>query len=192
MTTRPPTPIRRNAGFTLTELMVAVAVLIVVIIATAKIFQTASLVTGLGEATSDIIQEAAAIDRQLRADFDRLSGDGFIVIRCVEVPNDLYGPGQPLVNPALPSAAVIRADQLFFFIDGAQPMTTLTQAGAGPAIGGTNLWGLGTHSRVYYGHAVQLDNGGPAEQVNNLPLGVAADTIDPLYDTTNPIVPPTT
>ena len=108
------TPQTSSRAFTLTELMVAVAVLVVVILATAKIFGTASKVTGLGQATRDVMQEAAAIERQIRADFARLSPEGFFVIHCVAVPNDVhYSPTFPqLLNPSLPRDAIIRADQL--------------------------------------------------------------------------------
>ena len=50
--------VRRRTGFTLTELLVAVTILIVVIVATAKIFGTVGRVAGLGEAGSAVLQEA--------------------------------------------------------------------------------------------------------------------------------------
>ena len=84
----PARPRAGRRGFTLTELMIAVAILIVVIVATAKLFGTVSKVTGLGQASSDILQEAAAIERQIRNDFARLAPEGFFAIRSVAVPND--------------------------------------------------------------------------------------------------------
>lgn len=144
-------------SFTLTELMVAVAVLIVVIIATSKIFGTASKITGLGQATASLTQEAAAIEKQIRADFERLSQEGFFAIHCVAVRNDVKGLGQPLLNPNLPSTAIVRADQLVFFTNGVSTMQTfrLTQNG--------NKKAQAAFSRVYWGPAFQLgDQGRPA------------------------------
>ena len=62
---------------------------IVVIVATSKMFGTASRVTGVGQAGAAVLQEAAAVERQFRSDFERLSREGFFVIRCVAVPNDV-------------------------------------------------------------------------------------------------------
>jgi hypothetical protein len=143
--------------------MVAVAVLIVIIVATSKIFGIASRVAGLGEATADVMQETATIERQFREDFKRLSDDGFFLIRCVRVRNDInLNNGGPLLDPALPLDAYLRADQLFFFVDGAQHMATLGTRGS-------NMRGLGIASRVYWGHGIQLSlkqaSGDPADVV---------------------------
>lgn len=144
----------RTRAFTLTELMVAVAVLVVVILAAAKIFGTVSKVTGLGQATRDVMQEAAAIERQIRADFARLSPEGFFAIHCVAVPNDVhYSPTFPLLlNPNLPREAIIRADQIVFFTTGVEG----TQVFADFA--GSNHKQQSTSARIYYGHAFQLPN----------------------------------
>ena len=72
----------RKRGFTLTELLVAITVLIVVLFATSRIFSSASKVAGAGEATSNVLQTAAAIESQIRADFAHLSRDGFFVVQC--------------------------------------------------------------------------------------------------------------
>ena len=71
---------KARRAFTLTELMVAVLILIVVIVACSKIFGTVSGVTGLSQAGADVLQEAAAIERQIRSDFARLSREGFFAI----------------------------------------------------------------------------------------------------------------
>ncbi len=144
------TPQASPRAFTLTELMVAVAVLVVVILAAAKIFGTASKVTGLGQATRDVMQETAAIERQIRSDFARLSHEGFFAIRCVAVPNDVNGP--LLLNPNRPDNAEIRADQLVFFTTGVEG----TQVFADSA--GSNHKQQSTAARIYYGHAFQLPN----------------------------------
>jgi hypothetical protein len=168
-------------AFTLAELMVAVAVLIVIIVATAKIFGIAGRVAGLGEATSDVMQEAATIERQLREDFKRLSDDGFIVVRCVRVRNDINlnhpnYPG-PLLNPARRPGDFLRCDQLFFFVDGAQHMATLGTRGS-------NIRGLGVASRVYWGHGIQL----ALKQASGDPTNVML-AHDYTLDFENPLLP---
>jgi hypothetical protein len=146
---------RPTRAFTLTELMVAVVVLIVVIVGTSRIFGTASKVTGVGQAGAAVLQEAAAIERQIRADFERLSREGFFVIRCVAVPNDVNLPaGGGLLDPAQPADAYLRADQLLFFAHGAQTVQTLGGAA------GAERKGQGAVGRVYYGPAFQLPEAG--------------------------------
>lgn len=148
-------------AFTLAELMVAVAVLLVVIVATAKIFGTATQVTGVGEAASDVIQEAAAIERQYRADFKRLSREGFFAIRCVAVRNDHNLPGGALLDANQPPDSWIRADQLVFFTQGLQSVETYRQGSN--VLGGAAHKGQSTAARVYYGHAVQFPEAPPIE-----------------------------
>ena len=169
----------RFRAFTLTELMVAVLVLIVVIAATSKIFGTASKVTGIGQATSDVLQEASALERRIRKDFENLSREGYFAVRCVAVPNDLYAPG-PLINPQLPSTAYIRSDQLMFFTHGVESIQTYRD--------GSFHDGHGIASRVYYGHAYQLPEGGAV----NTAFAASDDYVqshDPLIDAGNPLVP---
>lgn len=170
-------PADRRA-FTLTELMLAVAVLIVVVLGTSKIFGTASRITSLGEAVSDVVHEAGTIERQLREDVRRISDDAFLLIRCVAVRNDVnLAAGGPLLDPARPPSAFLRADQLFFFVDGAQQMMTLGTIG-------TNIRGLGVTSRVYYGHGIQL----PFKPAAGDP-GVFMNTWDFAVDMSDPLVP---
>ena len=144
---------RRGArAFTLTELMIAVAVLVGVLLAVGKIFSTTSQVTSIGQATADILQEAAAIERQMRDDLANLSYEDIFVIRCVAVPNYVNDPIQRrvLLNPALPPDAILRCDQLLFFRKGVSSVQTFQ-------IGSLSSHkGQGTSTRVYYGHGFQL------------------------------------
>ncbi len=162
-------PARRPRAFTITELLVAVAVLIAVIVATGTIFTTASRVTGVGQAGAAVLQEAAVIEARMREDIRNLSRDGFFAIRQVAVPNNVHGPGQPLLNPALPEDAWIRADQLVFLTDQHATQQTFRSGQ------GSNVKGQGTASRVYYGHAFQLPNAAPYEPASGGQSGVAAD-----------------
>ncbi len=141
-------------GFTLIELLVAILVLIVVILATSRIFGTASEVTGLGRATAAVMQEAATLERRMREDIAKLSHEGFFAIRQVAVQNDVnVDDGGALLNPFLPDDAIIRADQLVFF-------TTNVQSGQILGLGNNDLIrGQAPVSRVYYGHGGQLREG---------------------------------
>jgi prepilin-type N-terminal cleavage/methylation domain-containing protein len=155
-------------AFTLTELMVAVIVLLVVIVATSKIFGTASQVTRMGQATAALLQEAAAIEQQIRQDISRLTNEGFFVIHCVAVRNDVRGSSYPLLDPNRPNDAIIRADQLLFFANGVQGIQTFrhsTPGGTFPV--GSNHKGQGTVSRVLYSHAFQTTNSLPVTFLNN-------------------------
>ena len=68
-------------GFTLTELLVAVVVLLVVILAVGRIFSTTSVVVRTGEASSRVLQEITAIEQLVRKDFSRISSDGFLLVQ---------------------------------------------------------------------------------------------------------------
>jgi len=172
----------RARAFTLTELMIAVAVFIAVLLAVGKIFSTTSKVTGYGAATADILQEAAAIERQIRSDFERLSYDGFFAIRCVAIPNDIHWSiARPrLLNPSLHPEAVIRCDQLVFFVNGTQSVQTFR---VGPY--GSAHKGQGTASRIYYGHAFQLGDSGKPVDTDNLPDILAHDPYSRVYPWTD-------
>lgn len=168
-------------GFTLTEMLVAIAVLVIVIIGTSKIFGTASQVTGLGQANQDVLAEAAAIERQIREDIARLSKEGFFAIHNVAVRNDVRGPAQPLLNPNLAPDAIIRADQLVFFATGVEGTQTYRQSQ------GSNHKSQGTISRVYYGHGFQLPRGLPVQIPN--PAVNLVNAHDPDLQAAGPITP---
>ncbi|MFO0963343.1 MAG: hypothetical protein U0625_10635 [Phycisphaerales bacterium] len=147
----------QRRAFTVVELMVAVVVLLAVIVATSKIFNTASKVSSLGEATADVLGQATVIQEQLGRDIDRITGDGFIAIQCVAVRNDVNqvvaGPAAPLLNPQLPANAVIRCDQITFFTAGDEVSARWAGSGDMVSTGGGQQ---ARAARVSYGHGVQL------------------------------------
>jgi type II secretory pathway pseudopilin PulG len=169
-------PNRRNhpKAFTLTELLLAVLVLLVVIAATARIFGTAQRVSSVGEANASILQDAGAIERRLRDDLKRMSDQGYMAIRNFAVRNDINdnaGTTQlELLNPDLAADAILRLDQLVFFAEGAQDTVDF--------VGTVNLNGgsvpSSTLSRITYGHAVQVPD--RVEQALSAPA-----TFDPDY-----------
>jgi prepilin-type N-terminal cleavage/methylation domain-containing protein len=145
-----------HRGFTLVELLIAVVVLLAVILALSRIFSTVSEVSGIGQASAAIMQEAAVIEKQLRRDIENLSTDGFFAIRQVAVRNDVHGENQ-LLDPTRPPQAVIRADQLVLFTD------SVATFQIGRFNERANLWAQSNAARVYWGHAVQLPGGSPFE-----------------------------
>ncbi|MFK7959435.1 MAG: type II secretion system protein J [Phycisphaerales bacterium] len=144
------TDVRTARGFTLTELIVSVVVLIGVLLAASRIFGTTQEVAGVGEANSEVIDELSLIESKMRDDLALLARDGVFLIRNIEVPNNIRGAGLPLVNQNLPVDAVVRADQLVFFRGGVQGAKTL-RVGAGEKVRPA-----GNVHRVYYGHGFQL------------------------------------
>jgi competence protein ComGC len=144
-------------AFTVVELLVAVVVLLAVIIATSKIFNTASKVSSTGEANADVLQQGTIIEEQLRRDLERISRDGYMAIHCTVVANNvnqlISGATAPLLNPQLAADAILRCDQIVFFTAGTE--TSARWAGPGDLVNS----GGGQQSRatrVYYGHGVQF------------------------------------
>ena len=169
-------------GFTLTELLVAIVVLLVIILAVGRIFGTASTVVKNGEANADILQEAAAVEQLIRNDLARISDEGFMIIQCIGVRNDVNTVvnGGPLLDATKPAGHIFRADQLAFVADDlaisrqTQTMGAFVENANGFYTGETSPTPQSTASIVYYGHGVQF----PFLPKN---LGVTAD-VDPSYN----------
>ncbi len=106
-------------AFTLIELLVSLSVLLVVIIATARIFGTTSKVAAIGEASADLQATATAVEKMIRGDIERIARDGMLAIQCVAVRNDVNriptNPQAPLLNPTIALTDFVRCDQLVFF-----------------------------------------------------------------------------
>ena len=142
-------------AFTLIELLVAILVLLAVLLASGSIFNATSKVAGVGEAVSDVGADLQAFERSVRDDLSSISRDGFLMIRCVAVRNDVRVDGSgfgALLDPGLPSDHVFRCDQLLFFREGVAGSKNY-------AIGaGANNQGRSSAQRIYYGHSYQLAN----------------------------------
>lgn len=148
-----PTPRRtprRSRSFTLTELLIATVILLIIVIATSRIFGTASKVAGIGEATANVLQEAAAIEQQIRQDFARLDYGGFFAIQSHAVSNDVNTSGV-LLDPNRPLSATFRSDQLIFFVSGIQNTRNFSISPFSDS-----RQQQSTSARIYYGHAYQL------------------------------------
>jgi prepilin-type N-terminal cleavage/methylation domain-containing protein len=114
----------QRRAFTLVELLVALTVLLVVIIATARIFGTTSKVAAIGEASADLQATATAVEKIIRGDIERIARDGVLAIQCVAVRNDVnrvsrtgspINVNAPLLDPTRAADEFIRCDQLVFF-----------------------------------------------------------------------------
>ena len=100
-------------AFTLVEMLVAVILLVAIIFASGKIFSSARQVASLGEASADVLQQAAVLREQLQRDLERISRDGYFAIQCVAVRNDInraWSPSAPLLNPLLGADAIVRCE----------------------------------------------------------------------------------
>lgn len=142
-----------RTAFTLTELLIAVGVLVVVVVAAARIFGAASKVSSVAEANADLLQTAAAIEAQIRADFANIPPNSFLVLQQVEV--NQRGVLQTL-DPALGNAE-IRADQVAFFSVGARPTQQFVGYDQLQAVGATvaSAWPQESAvARIYYGHGL--------------------------------------
>jgi len=176
-------------AFTVVELLVAVVVLLAVIIATSKIFNTASKVSSTGEANADVLQQGTIIEEQLRRDLERISRDGYMAIQCTVVANNvnqvISGSGAPLLNPQLDPDAILRCDQIVFFTAGTE--TSARWAGPGDlASSGGGQQSRAT--RVYYGHGVQFP-ALPNDPTSNPPGSNPNSAVKPIITGVTPTPP---
>lgn len=172
-------------AFTIVELLTAIGLLAVVILAASKILGTTTQVSGLGEANSNVTQEAEAVEKQLRQDLARLDLDGYLVVRCVGVRNDVnrvrYGNQAPLLNPVLPADAVLRCDQVVFFMKGAEDTQQFIGGNADSAQAG-KVAPRASSARAMYGHGVQFPELTPVSEIS-------PNRLDPIGFDDGPLVP---
>jgi type II secretory pathway pseudopilin PulG len=141
-------------GFTLMELMVSIVVLLAIMIAVSRIFSVTSSLAAIGTATSSTLQQAIAIEQQLRADISKSSPEGFFAIRSVAVANNVRG-DYDLLDSSQKASAIVRCDQLIFFTVGI--ISPMVFSGRTPGYGGNSkIGGQGSSAMVYYGHGLQF------------------------------------
>jgi prepilin-type N-terminal cleavage/methylation domain-containing protein len=136
-------------GFTLTELIVAIAAVSIITLGIAKVFQTAGNTIGAGRAVAELDSTAHAIEQAMKEDLANVADDVFMVIRHR--------------NIATPSGQR-RADDIAFFARGDFP--TAQYASSGVAINE-----YARMARIYWGHGLSIgpitsddldDTSGPA------------------------------
>lgn len=143
-----PLAARRRGGFTLAELLVAVGAVAIISVGLAAVFQTVGRTVTTGKRLSNLTQQAAVLETQMREDFERLTRDGFLVIRhqfalrengTVAIPNTQVRrfAGDPDPRPR-------RIDELLFFARGEY------RSAREELVPGRSA--EATEARIYYGH----------------------------------------
>ncbi|HUW83009.1 MAG TPA: prepilin-type N-terminal cleavage/methylation domain-containing protein [Phycisphaerae bacterium] len=137
-------PTRREApgarrAFTLAELLVAVAVMTLLMLAVANIFGLVQRSSSLTSANVDVLDKLRTVSSVIRSDIEFMDKTAYLIIRTEDVLS---------VRDVLDQAAAARtarADRLIFHSNDAQgqrSLTDLTESGSGDA------------SVVYYGHGL--------------------------------------
>ncbi|MBX3386134.1 MAG: prepilin-type N-terminal cleavage/methylation domain-containing protein [Phycisphaeraceae bacterium] len=162
--------LRLRRGFSLVEMLVAIAALSLIAIGLAQIFSATATTLRVGRRVSHLNEYAAMIERQLRRDVAAISADGFLLIR-----HRLADDGSPIPSSALNdrNARERRVDELVFFQEGQfssirDPVNPVRQA-SGPA------------ARIYIGHGLRWDPSsadfGRAPRVDRPRGAVATDMV---------------
>jgi prepilin-type N-terminal cleavage/methylation domain-containing protein len=150
----------RRRGFTLTEILVAIGVLLAIVLVTGRIFKVITDVASVSTSTTAIMQDAASIERQIRHDVSMLSREGFLTIHGVAVRNDInldaVGGGSlvepPLLDPTKSADSWLRCDQLVFFKEAPESSQSKNEASTySPFPSAQSLT-----SMITYGHGIQL------------------------------------
>lgn len=127
-------PVRPSAGFTLIEMIVAVALLVLIIVGVARVFQDASRAVSLSQNTLEMLSNVRAAQTQIESDLSRIDRNGFLVIRSTQDPKD-------------PSR---RFDQISFIALGHFPNRTGTMDQNNPLADSTTA----NAAFVHYGHGI--------------------------------------
>lgn len=140
-----------RGGFTLVEMLIAVAAVGLISVGLAKLFQKTGDTVKIGRRISNLNEQAAMIERTMREDFARMSPKGFLVMKHRLAP--VVGDNTQAADIALTkddlSARARRIDEVVFFAEGSfssnrEPLwPTRTVAG--------------TAARVYYGHGLKQE-----------------------------------
>lgn len=117
-------------GFTLLEMIVAVAAVALVAVGLASIFDAVGKTVSGGKRVSLLNQYAGLIENQMRRDFSEISRDGFLVVRQQFVDTRPGPAGDGLFQQEGPNADIVplhaedtsprprRADEIIFFVRG--------------------------------------------------------------------------
>ncbi|MEX2216403.1 MAG: prepilin-type N-terminal cleavage/methylation domain-containing protein [Phycisphaeraceae bacterium] len=153
------TPRRTIPGFTIIELIVAVAVSSIMLFLISVLFSSASDAVSMGMATSDIIGNARATGDQIERDANTMSGpgngqNGFIVIINKNLSGIPYHEPHLVENPRK-----LRSDQLVFIVNyngkPAQPVCASASTTYNPPT--KAQMAQATHARIWYGHVLKTD-----------------------------------
>jgi len=145
----------RRRGFTLAELLVAIAVMSLLLITVGAIFAMSTRATSLANANNEVMNKLRALEQQLRQDFRGLRRDAFLGL-CYN-----YLPPR-MVDPNRPEYAAVRSDWIVFFANG--DFQTIRQWWDATNHAFNTQYALpikGNLARIEYGMLGMLDNGVP-------------------------------
>jgi type II secretory pathway pseudopilin PulG len=165
-----PMQIRLRPAFTLTELIVAIGVTVVLVLGIGRIFSMSKQTISIGQATAELNQYARTFERLMRTDLNHISTDGFLVIR-----NEQLGRGansklnnrpiyfsdeeqlHEIETNKISDMGVRRLDQLVFFATGDFSSYQFQDAyGDGFAPSGIIARNnVSSTARISYGHALR-------------------------------------
>lgn len=138
-------------GFTLIELLIALAAVSILVLGVAQVFSLTSQTVASGRRLSNVQSTAAALERQLRADFAAMTRDGFMAIRHAYSTDDRLSPFNVRLVPGDENPRPRRADELVFFVRG-QFVSLGTPRFPG-------MTATSPVARIYYGHGMQQPRG---------------------------------
>ncbi len=153
--------LREAAGraFTLVEVLVAVGAVAVIGVAIAAVFDQTGRTITAGRRLSTLTNYAGLIENQMRADFARMTRDGFLVIhnQMADPDQDPLGHFDPTddlvqLHPDDLNARGRRVDEIMFFIEGdfttaREPLVDPRTPERRPAV-----IARANAARIYYGH----------------------------------------
>lgn len=138
---------RRYTGFTIIELVVSVAIVVVLIFAVGIVFRSSTRSVGVSQSLMDTLSNSAAIQQQMDADVSGINTSGFLIIRC--------GYCQDATT-----RIVRRCDQISFLANGSFPHRTgsITPVASanGPLTDSTNS----PNALVWWGQLALCQSGG--------------------------------
>jgi len=171
---------RARRGFTLTELIVAIGVTVILVLGIGRIFSMTKTTISVGQATAELNQYARTLERLMRQDLERMTTEGFLVIRNErigigdddEIGNDINR--RPVflneedhkkwIEEGRPDdeyhMGVRRLDQLVFFATGDYTSYQFQNA-FGDGFAGSGGRGIISRNdvaptaRIWYGHGLQ-------------------------------------
>lgn len=155
----------RSRAFTLVEVLVALAAVTLIAVGLASVFGSVGETVTTGRRVSLLNAYAAQIERQMRADFDNISRDGFMVIRnqyagehAATIDSGGVDPVTNRYNVRLNAEDIDgrprRADEIMFFRTG--QFESAREPIHPDLIARSNV------ARVYYGHGVRFPDDVPA------------------------------
>lgn len=162
---------KQTRAFTLVEMLVAIGAVALVSVGLAAIFQTIGKTVTTGKRISQLTQQAAILESQMREDFARMTRDGFMVIRhqfTIDATSTSYNPrvvSTLRYKGDVAGARPRRIDELLFFANG-EYRTAREDMVPGRVAQSRS-------ARIYYGHGQKG-------------VVLAANTLDRTYDYFNP------